>query len=654
MKHATAILCVFLLVAPLPGAGQSDNPQGPPATVSGGWFDGITRPYQYREEPPVNLANSDRLDSLLRAGKIYLSLQDAIALALENNLDIELSRYGPRIADADILRAEAGGLLRGVPTSVTTGPQSAVAQATGTAGGAAAGGAGAGGGGGGGGGVTTAGAAIITTTGTALPNLDPVVASQFSWGHRTIPQTNSFTTGTNSLVLTNGAANFNVRKGFLTGTSLEFGWNNSTLQTNSGRSDFNPSISGNFSLTVTQRLLQGFGVAVNNRNIRIAKNDRRVSNLVFQQQVITTVAAIVALYWDLVSFNEEVNVKRQALTLAEKLYNDNKKQVEIGTLAPIEIVRAEAEVARSRQELTNAETRVLQQETIIKNALSRTGVASPLVSDARIVPTDRIRMPDVEPIEPVQDLVARALEGRPELAQTRILVENTKIGLQGSKSALRPSLDFFANVQNNGLAGQLNDLPIPPIPGASGFISQRDPNSVDPFFIGGFGTMLSQMFRRNFPDYAVGIQLSIPLRNRAARADMIRDQLSLRQQEIRQQQLINQIRVDVTNALIGVQQARAGYQAAMKARVLQEQTLDAEEKKYALGASTIFFVIQAQRDLAQARSAEVASLSAYSKSKVELDRATGQILEVYNISIGEAMQGKVSRPPDSLPVIQNN
>ncbi|MCS6953907.1 MAG: TolC family protein [Bryobacterales bacterium] len=640
-----AIVCVslslWLAAAPLRAADQPANPAASSAASGRQWF----RAYRFREEAPVNLANSGRLEALLRAGKIYLSLQDAIALALENNLDIELQRYGPRIADSDILRAEAGGLLRGVPTSVARGATSAVAQATGTAGGQAAGAQALTGGGGE---AFTAGGAIITTTGTAIPNLDPVITAVYNWSHRTIPQTNSFITGTNSLIIRNTVGNMALRKGFLTGTNVEFGWNNSASRTNAGRSDFNPSTTASFNLTITQHLLQGFGIAVNNRNIRIARNNRRVSDLVFRQQVINTVASVVNLYWDLVSFNEDVKVRRQALALAEKLYNDNKKQVEIGTLAPIEIVRAEAEVARAQQDLTVAETRVLQQEMILKNALSRTGVASPVLAEARIVPTDTIRMPDVEPVQPLQDLVARALELRPELQQARLAVENTKIGLEGTKSALRPSLDLVASFQNNALAGQINSLPIPPIPGTNVTVP-RNPASVNPFFIGGYGTVLGQLFRRNFPDYGIGFQLNIPLRNRAAQADMIRDQLTLRQQEIRQQQLVNQIRLDVTNALIALQQARASYQAAMKARVLQEQTLEAEEKKYALGASTIFFVIQAQRDLAQARSTEVASLSAYIKAKAELDRATGQILDVYNISLDEALRGQVSRPPAPAP-----
>jgi outer membrane protein TolC len=640
IRAALALICCWQLA--MPAAAEERGRRN-----GGGFLSGFTRPYRPQEVPPIDLANSPRLESLLRAGRIYLSLQDAIALALENNLDIAVQRYGPMIADAALLRAHAGGLLRGVPTAVQRATTSALAQVTGAAGGA------------GGGGATTAftqttggseaGGAIIVQTGTAVPNLDPVIFTQANFSHRTTPQTNSFTTGTNALIIRNDVANFGIQKGFLTGGSISFGWNNSRVETNAGRSDFNPSTTASFSLSIQQPLLRGFGLAVNNRNIRIAKNNRKVSDLAFRQQVITTVSAIVSAYWDLVSFHENVRVKQQTLALAEKLYEDNKKQVEIGTLAPIEVVRAEAEVASSRQALVQAESQLLQQETLLKNALSRTGVASPLLADARIVPTDRITVPPVERIEPVQDLIEAALRNRPDLAQIEVQIENTKIGLKGSRNSLLPQLDVVADFRNNALVGQVNKLPIPAIPGTGIGPQPRNPAAVDPFFIGGYGKALSQLFARNFPDYGIGFQLTVPLRNRAAQADMVLDQLTLRQQELRRQALLNQIRVDVRNALIALQQARAAYEAAVKARELQEQTLEAEQKKYALGASTIFFVIQAQRDLAQARSQEVAAASQYAKAKVQLEAATGRILETYNISIEEALEGRVSRPPSPAP-----
>jgi outer membrane protein TolC len=229
-------------------------------------------------------------------------------------------------------------------------------------------------------------------------------------------------------------------------------------------------------------------------------------------------------------------------------------------------------VATREQELLNSETALLQQETIIKSSLSRTGVSSPSVSEARVIPTDRIQGPRVDPVVPLQDLFSLAQQDRPDLQQTRINIENAKIGLQGSRSQLLPSLDVQANLQNNGLAGDVNSLLLR---------GQPVPHSADPYFIGGFGTMLGQLFRRNFPDYSLGFTLNVPIRNRSAQADMIIDSLNLRQQELNEQRALNQARVDISNAVIGVRQARARYDAALKAQTLQEQTLDAEQKKYA-------------------------------------------------------------------------
>jgi outer membrane protein TolC len=634
-----AALCVALIAAPPAAYAQVPTPP----QANGAWHSRFTSRYTPRLVEPINLANSGRLEALLRAGRLYLSLNDAIALALENNLDVELQRYGPRIAEADLLRAQSGGVVRGVPTAISSGPSSAANLQTGGGGGTGGGGAQ----GGGGGGDTGVGGATVLFSGTQIPNLDETLFVNYNWGHRTLAQANSFSTGIPALVFSNNQLSMGVQKEWLYGTSLQMSYSQAIQQSNNLRAEINPFTSGFVNLQVSQPLLRGFSYAVNSRNIRIAKNNVKVSDLVFREQVIATVATVVNLYSDLVSFNEDVKVRRQALTLAEKLYNDNKKQVEIGTLAPISIVQAEAEVARSQQELTNAETQVLQQETILKNYVSKTGVMSPSLADARIVPTDRLTIPDVESIQPIQDLVAAAIERRPELAQTRYQVENAKISLEGSKNLLLPSLSVVGAAQNNGLAGQVNTLPIPDV--GAGF--SRNAN---PVFIGSLGSVWSQIFSRNYPDYSIGFQLTVPLRNRAAQADVVRDQLSLRQAELRQRQELNQIRVDVQNALIGLQQSRARFQAAQKSRILQEQNLDAEQKKYALGASTIFFVIQAQRDLAQAQAAEVSALSAYNRARVSLNRATGQILEVHNVSVDEAMKGRVARAPDVLPAINGN
>lgn len=618
LQSFTAVLCTLLvaglpLSAQEPAAGQSVT-----LTSPGKGWGGLLGRYQTRSVAPVNISNSSRIDSLLRAGKLYLSLQDCIALVLENNIDIEVQRYGPLLAEADLLRARSGGTVRGVSTSVSAGSSGATGQNSATTST-----------------VTTGGVSTIGTGGPSTGALEPVLSGTISAGHFTSPQTSTFITGTNSLVTRQEQANFTVTDNFLTGTNAQFNFRNTFTDQNNLRNVVNPSTTSQAELVITQHLLQGFGVAVNNRNIRVARNNLRVSDLTFKQQVISSVSNVIGLYWDLVSFNEDVEVKKKALALAEKLYSDNKKQVEIGTLAPIEIIRAEAQVASTQQDLTVSETNVLQQETILKNAISRNGVASLEIAEARIVPTDRIRIPEKDPADAIQDLFGRALDGRPELAQLKIQFDNSKINLTGTKNALRPTLDAYVDLRNNALSGTAVSQPGVPAP--------------SDFFLGGYDNSLAQLFRRNFPDYQVGVQLTIPLKNRAAQADYATAMLNLRQSELNIQKQINSIRLDVQNSVIALKQARSRYDAAVKNRILQEQTLDAEQKKYALGASTVFLVIQAQRDLATAQSNEVTAESTYIKAKVQQDVAVGEILSHNNIEISEAVSGKVSRP--STPTI---
>lgn len=634
-RQLLALLCVALILAPFSAFSQTysymQNKERP-------W---LLRDYMPVHMPGVNFTNSHRLEDLFRAGNLYLSLQDAVALALENNLDIDLQRFGPQQAAANLLRAEAGGLLRGVSTSVQQGATSAVSQATGGI-------SGAGGGGGGGGGAdtsTTAGGTVITQTGASIINLDPVVSMSYNAAHRSNPQSNTVGTGgVSGLITDNRQFVAAAQQGFVSGTTVSLSYSQSRLSSNSLGLDINPYNSGNLQLQVTQRLLQGFGIAVNNRNIRIAKNNSRIADLTFKQQVITTISNIVGLYYDLVTINADYTVKRQSVELAEKLFEDNKKQVEIGTLAPIEVIRAEAELARTQQELTVSETQLLQQEAIIKNVLSRNGITSELLKTARIIPTDTITVPPEESEQNLDELYDIALANRPDIEQTKISLQSTKIGIAGNKSQLLPSLDLTFTAQNNGLAG---------------IISPLKPDANPPSMaVGGLGDVWGQLLRRNFPDYALGFQLNIPLRNRAARADMIIEEISLRQQEIRQQQQLNNLKVTVQNAITAVKQAEAGVRAAQKSRILQEQTLDAEQKKFVLGATTIFFVIQAQRDLAQARSAEVTALGTYAKAKNSMSQTLGLTLEHNHVSIDEAKSGTVAResqiPLESLQQNRNN
>ena len=447
-----AVLCSLLTLMPVASAQEPPpTPQiNPPAGLMG------IRKYSPPVVAPVDLENSSRIDALMRGGNIYLSLQDAIALALENNLDIAISRYGPLQAQSDLQRAQAGGALRGVSQSVSQGPGSA--------------------GGGGlslnafsngsaniGSGTSTGVNGLVSQLGTAIPNYDPFVTGVISWGHTSSPQSTPFIYGTTSLVTTTKLANFQISEGFPSGATATLGFNNQNANLSSGRPDLNPLQTGNLTTTITQPLLAGFGFAVNRRGITQAKNSAEAQDLVFKQQVMTTVASVISLYWDLVSFNEQVKVAQQALDTSQKLYEDNKKQVEIGTLAQIAIVQAEAEVATRQQGLVVAQTNVLQQETIIKNVLSRGGIASPAIADAHIVPLDHIRVPDVEPIQPIQDLIARAIQDRPELPVSRMNLVNSKLSIKGDRSNLLPQLSVFATLTNNGQAGPINTIHLCPI-----------------------------------------------------------------------------------------------------------------------------------------------------------------------------------------------
>jgi outer membrane protein len=591
--------------------------------------------YRTPPVPPVYLTNSRRLESLLRDGSIVLSMQDAIALALENNLDLELVRYAPRLADTDLLRAESGSTLRGIPLSVREVPAGLGTPTPGPDGTL-------------GGGNTPAlnsliGPGIQTdlsiigslplSTGPAVPSFDPQLIGNIRWDHTSEPQNSAFLANTRSLNANTSIANVGVQQGFATGGYLELGWNNLRQRVNNPLLSYNPAISSSFGLTFTQPLLRGFGPAVNRRYIRIAQNNRKVADYVFRQQVIATVSGIVRLYWDLASLNEDVRVRQDAVTSAEQFLNDNRNQVETGTAAPIDVTRAQAELSRRRRDLAIAKSLVRQQETVVKDNLTRSRLDSTL-ANAPIVLTDRLAIPAHDPIEPLDDLVQRAMERRPDIAQARLQIVNSEISLQGSKSALRPAVDLIGRVANNGLIGSPNGYslvgnPLIPVTGTPGLT-------------GGYGDALGQIFSRDFPDYGIGVQLTIPLRNRTARADVVRDQLTVRQQQIRLQQLEKQIRLEITNALIAVEQARQSYEAVQSERVLQEQTVAAEQEKLEVGATTSFYVIQYQRDLAGARSAEVSALASYEKAKTALQRAVGTILEDYSVQFDEALQGVAS------------
>jgi len=566
----------------------------------------------------LNFDNSQRVRDLMRAGNLYLSLQDALALAIENNLDIELQRFNLPIAATELTRTRGGGLTRGlnfnlleVPAGVG-GPLSplVVNRANTT--------------------TATSGASVAAnalelgvlgepitnlsmqgtvgqSAGTAVPIYDPAVTGQLNWAHQTTPQASTFTTGTNALVSNVVTGNAGYLQGFSSGTQVSANFANSHQNVNSRNVDVNPFTGSSLGFSVTQPLLRGFGSSLNRRFIRIAGNEQRISSLLFQQQLIQTVYGVIRLYTDFVALYEDEKVKQETVTLAEKLLSDTRAQVEEGTLAQVELTRANAQVFSTRQDLINSTGLREEQEAILKTVLTRD--KNQEIRSVRIVPTDALTIAPSEDVRPIQDLISDAIANRPDLGQARIQVENSIIGLQGARNATLPEVDLVGGMTNSGLNG-------------------------------GYGGVLGQVLARDYPTYGIGLQVTVPIHNRIAEADLARDEIQVKQQQVRVKQLQNQAQLEVEDALIAMRRARASYDAAVQARKFQQESLEAEQAKFEVGASTAFFVIQYESLLAQAKSTEVAAMSSWVKAKAALQRATGTILDQHQISVESAVKRK--------------
>jgi outer membrane protein len=582
----------------------------------------LTRPYRQRAVPPVNLANSSRLQALIRSGNLYLSAADVVALALENNIDIEVQRYGPLLAREVLRRAEGGGVLRNPGTGVAAGPVSvSLAGVAVNTNGAPAGSS------------SGVSSSILTQLGPNIASFDPTFSVYANFQHLTIPQSNTVITGTTSLV--EGIKTFQAAysQNFHWGMNAQMSYASVSTSVNSASFSLNPYTNGTLDLQVTQNLLNGFGTAVNTRNIRVQKNNLKVTDLQFKQQLITTVTAALNLYWDLVSFNQDLKARQEEVGTAQQLLDNNQKQVDIGTIAEIEVTRARSQLYAAKQDLLISQTNLLQQETILKNALSRSGIATGDLADLHIVPLDSIVIPAQDESRSVDELVGEAMKNRVEVQSAQINIESKKTNLVGIKSSLRPTLQAFAELTNNGLTGTAT----PAVVGQPGIA----------YFTGGYDNQLAQLFRRNFPNYSAGISLNIPLRNRAAQSDYATSEIEIRQDQLNLQKQMNQVRVDVQNAMIGLQQARARYDASVQGRLLSQQTFEGDKKKLDLGATTSYQVVQDQRDLASAQSSEAQAMANYTHAQIQLDQALGRTLEVNHISFDEAMAGRISASPST-------
>jgi outer membrane protein len=600
------------------GLAKHDFTRGPRA------FPTLLKPYQPISIESPELTNSPRLEQLIHDGKLEISLQDAVELALENNLDIAVQRYYPWVADAGILKTKAGGVGYGVPGADFAG----------------------------------------STANLGLFSYDPQFNSGVSVDDRSTPVNNPFISGTgtsNLATVKSHTTQFTNQfsQYFETGTNFNASWNNTRSSSTSAANFFNPAVQSTLSVGFSQSLLNGFGVTVNTRNLRIAKNNRQIADWAFALQAITTITNTITAYWELVFARANVQVQEQAVTVAEKLYNDNKKQLGVGTMAPLDVTRAESELATDHQNLIVAQTVKLQDEQILLNAISKDPLAPNLVH-VEIITTDLPKQPELIEAASFEDSIKEAFAKRPDLQEQALNLNNAGIDVQATRKALLPTATLAAQYSSVGLAGNSPIKGLPIVVGSSG-IPIVDANGVPVIVNGGeifepalrtpvtgttkqgFTAAQSQVFHSQFPEFSAQLTLNLPLRNRSAQADSARALLTQRQLETQLRQLKNAALLDVRNTYIALTQDRAQVEAASKARELQQQTFDAEQKKYRLGASTVYNVILTQRDLITAQGTELRALANLEEAKANYERALGRTLEVNHVTVADAKTGEFER-----------
>jgi len=496
---------------------------------------------------------------------------------------------------------------------------------------------------------------VSSTLGIGVPitSFDPIVTGTIQLDHANTIASSVFT-GVPVLATNTQTYNFAYNQEFHSGTSMSVGFYNSRSTTNGPFNNYSPLINSSFQFRLTQHLLEGFGFLSNSRFIRIAKNNREISDVAFRLQTITTVDQIENMYWDLVFAYENVRVQKEALAFAQKTLSDTQKQVQIGSLAPIEVVRAQSTVAADQQNLITAQNNLQLQELLMKNALSR-NLQDPVLTDAEVIPTSTMKLPEQEPIVPTEDLVNDALSHRPELAESRIDLTNREINNKAVRNAQLPSLDVFAYYGGSGLAGAQNPANLcvnqSPELRTLGFCSGPNPGEFPPVVTQGYSHALNEMVNSTAPDKGVGLLLNVPIRNRNGQSNQVRAELEYRQAQMRLQQIENQVRIEVRNAQFVVSQNRAAVEAARAAVELGRQSLDAEQKKLNLGASTGTLVLQNESALASAESTLVSALASYEKSRLELDRATGILLDHAGVIMADAERGQVTQMPN-VPYVE--
>ncbi len=574
-------------------------------------------PYMPSTVPELNLQNSRRLYDLIQDGKLRISLRDAIALALENNLTLASFRYNFPIARADLQRTKAGGNANGVNTSVVSTTAS---------------GFGASGGGGGAASSATAGnGGLVTSTlgaGAAVPPFDPLLIFSGYVQHTVTPEPNLSQVGVELYKVNNIEVQSQYQQYFPLGTYLQVNYTGFRAANNSPYFAVNPELNSNFTLYLQQPLLYGFGLASNERFIHIAKRNLQTTDLAFQQQVIATVTDIEKLYWDLVNAYQDVQVKTRSLDYANQTLTDDQKQLELQNIPAMQVTKDQSAVATSEGDLTIAKATLRHNELLIKDDLTRTD--DPSIDEIPVIPLDLQGGPDPNESQTIAQLIDEAMKNRPEVAIFRNAAEVQRQSLKDINSELLPQLNLYGYYGGTGAAGPKN-------PNCS-----LSPANCATSLPADFASMFVNTFNYSAPQYEVGVNLTINLRNRIVKADQFRAVLAYRQSQIAQEQQQKSLRFDIRDSQFALVQAQARVAAAQKARDLAQNTFDIAKKEQDIGAMSRYDTLIAEEGLAVAESAFYTAQTAYEKAKADIDRATGTTLDRTGVSIDDARSGVVA------------
>ncbi|MGO9589547.1 MAG: TolC family protein [Candidatus Acidiferrales bacterium] len=611
---------------PQPTAGPPPSPArglkfGPDYSKGQSWFPNIFAPYTEVHIPEPELTNTPRINQLVENGKLMLSLEDAISLGLENNLALAVERYVPWLDEANLLYAKSGA--------------------------------------------------------NAPVRFDPNVTSTLSLQQSTSPINNPFFAG---VVPPSGAgssptatvpigiinhtatANFQYTQGFAPGTQLQVTFDNSRASTNLGYDLFNPYDQSTLTVQLTQPLLSGFGKTVNQRYIIEARNTVKVGESQFEQQVMTTITQVAQDYWELVYARENVKVEQVAVAADQQLYENNKKQLEIGTMAPLDVITAQSQLATDQQALVQAQTTQLLDETTLLVAITKDALA-PQLKGIEIVPTTPIFTPTPENIS-LDDAVHEAWQKRPELQQDELNLKNAGVEVKATKNLLLPQVNLFAQYEGIGLSGKQTsttttpttyaaDLAAPIVEAGGTFptpaLYQAEvaaATTTTTIFRSGLSEDWERMINGSYPSFEAGLNITLPVRNRAAEANNATAQLNQREQEVEYRQEQSTILLSVRQALITLEQDRAAIAAAQEARIYAQQSYDDSVKQLQLGSTNAFTVVQKEQLLVAAEGVELRDRVNLIEAELTFNQAMGRTLDVHNITLADAKSGHILQGPN--------